>query len=314
MGDKMKQFKFKKIRKKRFTKIKMYVFIFLFIFSYFFVLRFCAKNKFKNEVLTPNMNFINFNIKDFVLTSFDYKINKPISFLNYNIKSAVQFDTKKSAVKESPKKESDTKEVGKETINLDTPLVYIYNTHQSESYVDYSVYDAANVLSDKLNGNGISTYFERQSVTAFLQTNKLKYYESYKVSKKYLSEAKNKHSTLTYFFDIHRDSVSKNLSTLNYEGKNYAKVLLIVGTDNPGYNNNLSNAEKLNTIISSKIPGISRGIMKKGGKGVDGVYNQDISPNSFLIEVGSNYNSKEEVLRTINVIYESIVEYLGDNK
>ena len=50
--------------------------------------------------------------------------------------------------------------------------------------------------------------------------------------------------------------------------------------------------------------------MKKQGAGVNGVYNQDFSPNVFLIEIGGTENTKEEVLNSINVLYEAIAEYI----
>ena len=42
--------------------------------------------------------------------------------------------------------------------------------------------------------------------------------------------------------------------------------------------------------------------MKKGGAGVNGIYNQDISSNAMLIEVGGVDNNIDEVLNTIEII------------
>ena len=130
------------------------------------------------------------------------------------------------------------------------------------------------------------------------------------MSRKYIDEVKIKYPSINYFFDIHRDALSKDKSTLTVGKKNYAKVMFIVGTDNQNYESNYNNAIKLNKIINNKVPGISRGVIKKGGKGVNGVYNQDVSANLFLIEVGGNNNNKEEVINTINVISDSITEYV----
>ena len=51
--------------------------------------------------------------------------------------------------------------------------------------------------------------------------------------------------------------------------------------------------------------------MKKQGYGVNGVYNQDFSPNVFLIEVGTKDSTKEEVINTINILKEALLEYIG---
>ena len=111
-------------------------------------------------------------------------------------------------------------------------------------------------------------------------------------------------------FDIHRDALSKEKSTININGISYAKIMFVVGKENNNYEQNLANANKLNNIISNKVSGISRGVITKEGKGVNGIYNQDIDSNVFLIEVGGNNNTKDEVLRTIDVLYNSIYEYI----
>lgn len=87
-------------------------------------------------------------------------------------------------------------------------------------------------------------------------------------------------------------------------------MLFVVGTDNPNNILNKDTTSKLNEIIKSKVPNISRGIVYHGGKGFNGVYNQDVSSEVFLIEVGGKDNTKEEVENTIEVLNNAIVEYI----
>lgn len=312
----MKQFKSKKIKKKK--NIFIILFTFFFFFSYVFMIKYCLNNKFKKNLLSEDYNYINFNLGELTLKKIKEDINKPVTLLNNNVKNAIEVESKKTSVSNKNKENSEEKndvvnkpnEVILSKDEKTSPIVYIYNTHQTEQYVDYSVYEVSKVLSDKLTSNGIISYFEEQSVSVFLQNNNLKYYKSYTASRKYLNEAKEKYPTINYFFDIHRDSVSKEKSTITYNGKNYAKVLFVVGTDNPNNESNKNNAIKLNEIIKSKVPNISRDIAYHGGDGYNGVYNQDLSSNLFLIEIGGKDNSKEEVLNTMNIIYESICEYI----
>ena len=191
------------------------------------------------------------------------------------------------------------------------PIIYIYNTHQSEEYSNYSVYELSEYLSEEFEKNLIPNYFQRQSIKTYLNNNNYSYSKSYKASKYYMEIAKKKYSSLNYYIDIHRDSVGKSLATTTYNNKTYAKILFVIGLENKNYKDNLKNAEKLNSIIKNKIPNISRGIIKKQGKGVNGVYNQDFSPNVFLIEVGTKDSTKEEVINTINILKESLLEYIG---
>ncbi|QQK74505.1 stage II sporulation protein P [Salicibibacter cibarius] len=55
---------------------------------------------------------------------------------------------------------------------------------------------------------------------------------------------------------------------------------------------------------------LSRGVMTSGGAGVDGVYNQDLSPNSMTIEFGGVDNTFEEVYRSADAVAEVIQEYI----
>lgn len=299
----MKKFKSKKKRKK--LKLKLFIFVFFFIFSYVFMVKLLSSNKLKDNILKDDVNYVRFNLSKTVENQITKLINNPINLLNKNVKNAF------NNVKTASKTIYENKEL-KEALNVDinNPIIYIYNTHQTETYADYSVYDAAYLLKEKLNQAGLSSYLEEQSMKVFLDTNGLKYYNSYTASRNYLDLAKNNYSSLKYFFDIHRDSVSKDISTITYNGKSYAKVLFVVGTDNPNNALNKETTNKLNEIIKSKVPNISRGIVYHGGKGFNGVYNQDVSSEVFLIEVGGKDNTKEEVENTIEVLNNAIVEYI----
>lgn len=301
----MKEFKAKKInhKKKKLKKIRLVIFTFFFFFAYVFMIKYLENNKLKKSVLDEDVNYVNFNVSKLVESKINKVINNPSTLLNDTIKNVkqVEVETKKTSVSDKKNENS---------IKKEEPVIYIYNTHQTEEYVDYSVYEAAKKLNDMLNKNSYTSYFEEQSIKVFLEQNDMKYYKSYTASRKYLGEAIIKYPSLTYFFDIHRDSVLKNKSTLFYNDKSYAKVLFVVGTDNPNNQINYENANKLNELIKSKVPNISRGIAKHGGKGYNGVYNQDVSENTFLIEIGGKENTKEEVENTINIIYEAILEYV----
>ena len=54
------------------------------------------------------------------------------------------------------------------------------------------------------------------------------------------------------------------------------------------------------------------GIYKKGGPGVNGVYNQDFSPNTILIEIGGNENTTNEVLNTTLAFSKVFMEVINE--
>ena len=86
--------------------------------------------------------------------------------------------------------------------------------------------------------------------------------------------------------------------------------MILVGLDHNNYKNNLKEAEKLNKLIEEMYPGLSRGIYKKSGKGVNGIYNQDYSKYVFLFEIGGKENNISEVNNTMKALTEVLVKYI----
>lgn len=119
--------------------------------------------------------------------------------------------------------------------------------------------------------------------------------------------------TLTYFIDIHRDSIKKSISTITIDGIDYAKVLFILGLENENYKENQLMIEYINNMLNQKYPGLSRGIYKKQGSGVNGIYNQDFSPHCILIEFGSSTNTIDEVYNSVIAVGNVLSEYIGDD-
>jgi stage II sporulation protein P len=202
------------------------------------------------------------------------------------------------------------------------PLVYIYNTHQLENYsmknlqiynIKPNVMMASYILREKLNNLNIPTIVEENNLTEFLRLNTWTYKDSYKASRIYVEDAIEKNNTIKYFIDIHRDSVLKEQSTIVLNNKTYAKVMFVVGLENKDYMLNLTLAKDIHQRINNQYKGLSKGILTKKGKGVDGIYNQDISKNAMLIEIGGIDNTIEEVLNTTEILANIIATYIKDN-
>ena len=203
------------------------------------------------------------------------------------------------------------------------PKVYIYNTHQLENYsasnlAEYNVRPnvmmASYILREKLNHLGLPSMVEEGNVTDILQMNNWNYAASYQVTKMFMKDAKEKNPSLEYFIDLHRDSANRNVTFKTINGKNYARILFIVGLENPNYKENLALTTELNNRLEEAYPGITRGIYKKEGPGVDGVYNQDFSPNTILVEMGGVDNNIEEVLNSTEVLADVFYHLVGEKK
>lgn len=311
------------------TKKKVKVFRYLRYISFIFVLAVVlqiSKSLFKNiklfdsneELIIGLLNDSNHHVIYEVKANNFLKgvgkalndVDNPSSMLeqvfNYKLKEEDNIDMISNKVKAVSKEETVTNTENK------TPLVYIYNSHQGETYKNpsYTVITGGKLLKEKLDNLGIPTIFEEADILEFMRTNNWNHAYSYKASKYYVEETLKNNPNLKLIIDFHRDSIDKSASTVEIDGKKYAKVLFVVGLEHDNYQVNLNLAIKLNDMIKNKYPTLTRGVMQKQGPGVNGIYNQNLNPNMILLEFGSEENTFEEITNTISVISNIIKEYV----
>ena len=208
----------------------------------------------------------------------------------------------------------------------DRKVVFIYHSHPRESWVPElkvsSVNEAedekTNVtllgkrLADKLEEIGIGALHSGIDYPTAVEGYNWNF--SYKYSLQTVKEAFAANPDIRFLFDIHRDSAARNVTTAAFGGKEYARVYFIVGKKNENWQQNEAFAKKIHSKLEAKYPGLSRGIWDKGSGG-HAEYNQSVSPNSILIEVGGPHNTIEESNRTIDILAEVIAEvYLDAEK
>lgn len=205
------------------------------------------------------------------------------------------------------------------TNESNNPIVYLYNTHQLETYsnsglesfnITPNIMMASYLLSEKLNKKGIETITEDTNIAEFMKISNIKSSEFYATSRIFLNNAKNKYPTIKYFIDLHRDSISKDISTCEIDNKKYARILFVLGTSNKTYEQNENVMKKIDEISDNLYPCLSRGIYKKYINGWDKAYNQDISENVLLIEIGAKENTMDEVLNTVDALSIILEKYI----
>ena len=131
-----------------------------------------------------------------------------------------------------------------------------------------------------------------------------RYRQGYKVSRSWLENLNN--PNLSLYIDLHRDSINYNLSNINVNGKDYAKIMFVVGT-NYDYQENMNVANGLIREIENINKDISRGVFTRFS-----VYNQDYNKNCVLIEVGGPESTYESVSNSLRVLASAINNYLGE--
>ena len=306
----MKKFKTKKKKHK-------FIYILLIIIAYLFT----TKILMKIELKTSNEEFIKsmlndqnyykkYENKNYINLFTRYILNLDLKNPDTILKSVFKYKNESNVIQE------DTKYIEKEE-----PVVYIYNTHQTENYVDNTLKDyniipnvqmASYLLQGLLEKEHITTIVENGSMSEYLKNNNLDYNESYQASRYYLEKALNQYPNLKLIIDLHRDAVKHSSSTITINGKNYAKLMFVVGKNNNNYEQNLELSNLLSNKINEKYPSLSRGVLTKNGTGIRGRFNQDLSPKIVLIECGGNENTIDEVMNSIVALKEIIKEYLGE--
>lgn len=203
---------------------------------------------------------------------------------------------------------------------------YIYHTHSWESYlpllglegdpdVNKAVDSKTNItivgemLGKEMENLGLGVTVDKTNMGEELKKKGWKTPRSYKVSRTLVQTAMSNNQDLLYFIDLHRDSLRKKNTTVEINNEQYAKVVFVVGKNNPNYQENLEIAKALHEILQDKYPHLSRGIIGKSGKGVDGVYNQDLSKRSVLVEIGGVDNNMDELHNTAKALANTINEY-----
>lgn len=203
-------------------------------------------------------------------------------------------------------------------------IIYIYHSHSREAFLPYlkktdqpekAYHSKANItlvgemLGKSLKRRGIGTTVNSTDIVQEMDSRGLDYGSSYAVSGEHVRAAQKENSDLEIFLDIHRDSLRKDSTTIEMNGEGYAQLLFVVGTGHREFEKNLAFTEDLHQQLQIEYPGLSKGILEKDSNQGNGVYNQNLSPNSVIVEVGGVDNTVEELHRTVEALAEVLSNY-----
>ncbi len=200
------------------------------------------------------------------------------------------------------------------------PKVLIYQTHTSESYVlnekdlgktnvpiynkdpKYNVVRVGDELTKNLKKYGIDVL---HNGTVHDTNHPAAYGASLKTLQKYIKS----YPSLKVTFDIHRDGLGngqKLRAVTKVNGKNAAQIMFVVGTNgnglpHPNWKENLKFAIQLQQVLNEKYPGLAKPIWISKNR-----YNQQVTNNSLIIEVGGDGNLLSECLESTKYLAEAI--------
>lgn len=188
------------------------------------------------------------------------------------------------------------------------PTIAIYHTHSDESYIkgdgteskegNGGIYDVGEILAERLRKMGFNVIYSDANHNPHD-------INAYNRSRRTAMQLIKK-SAPDVVIDVHRDAVPASQYQTEVKGQDATKVKLVIGRTNPNMKANLEFAKQIKAAMDKQAPGLSNGIFM--GKGD---YNQDLTPRSVLIEVGSHTNSKEEAEKGAELFASTLPVVLG---
>lgn len=213
------------------------------------------------------------------------------------------------------------------------PKVLIYHTHTTEAYFQTPAYsyepsgDSRTRENDKnivAVGEKLATLLRDKYGIAVLHDitdhEPPKLATSYSRSVKTMEKYREQYPSITMYIDVHRDAYgskpTENKDYIVIDGKEVARMMFVVGTgkgatgtgygEMPDFTANYALAKRITETLAAVNPGLVRNIRVKTGR-----YNQHISNQCLLVEVGHNANTLEQALNAIDYLAAAIAECAG---
>ena len=292
-----------KFKSKRKIKLKFKYLIFIIIIILIYLLFSYISSNFK--LVTINKNAISKILSN---NSIHIIYNEDDNYLNKILQKFININDPVGILKN----QTENKIILKDKLKLSSYKykVYLYNTHDLEQYKDFiqnikiNVGNASLLLSNNLKSIGIDVIVEKQKVSDLTNNDLSKSFDTSKI----LIENIIQNENIDLFIDLHRDDEKKGVTTLELNGKKYAKVKFVVGRKNKNYMLNYNLTELINRKIKEKYPNLTRGIVLNDNY----TYNQELSEKIIFINIGGYENDIVEVKNTIDLLGPIIKEVLDE--
>ncbi|MBU5435303.1 stage II sporulation protein P [Pseudoflavonifractor sp. MSJ-37] len=198
------------------------------------------------------------------------------------------------------------------TLPKEGPEILIVHTHATEAYAPdgadtYAPTDAnSRTLDETQNmirvGDEMARVFQEMGLDVLHDKGAYDYpaYQgAYGRSGAAVADYLARYPSIQLVLDVHRDALVGNDGTVykavtKVDGEKTAQVMLVVGSGSghPNWMANLALAAKIQKSLDGLYPTLARPMTLRGS-----VYNQELSPGSLLVEVGSHGNTLQEALR-----------------
>ncbi|MBS3948843.1 MAG: stage II sporulation protein P [Dethiobacter sp.] len=191
--------------------------------------------------------------------------------------------------------------------------VIIYHTHTTESFVPTAgkKFTEDLALTVARLGEQLATLLREEYAIPVVHNqdvHDIPRSTSYEVALTTVRGLLEEHQDTVLLIDLHRDGVDRQISTLRVEGQAVGRILFVVGSRHPQWQENFSRALFLHERLEEIAPGLSRGVRERPL-----VYNQHLHPGALLIEVGGHENSLQEAMRAVPYLAQALAKLYYEN-
>ncbi len=183
----------------------------------------------------------------------------------------------------------------------------IFHSHGAEAYVPSDgtesilegggILEVGSVFAAALEENGLPVI---HSMETHVPHDAGAYHRSRRTKEELMRE------NAEVFFDVHRDAVPAEEYLEFVEGEETVQIQFVVGRQNQNVEVNRSFAESLKYVTDQLYPGLIKGIFLAQGN-----YNQDMTPLSLLLEVGSHLNTREGAEKSVGLFANAVNYYFA---
>lgn len=191
-----------------------------------------------------------------------------------------------------------------------TRRIAVYNSHGAESYIEGDGEESKDPGGGILDvGDRLAAALEEKDVEVLRSKEPHTPHDAgaYGRSKRTVEEFLKEDPDV--LIDVHRDAVPEEEYLEEVEGEERVQVQFVVGRQNQNMEVNKEFAEGLKARADELYPGLVKGIFMARGS-----YNQEMSPQATLIEVGSHTNNKEQAQESMDLFAVVLNDYLYDGE
>lgn len=210
------------------------------------------------------------------------------------------------------KRDSDVEIIG-DPLDNSKKKILIYHTHTNEAYAEgnqglsTTVAAVGDALTSELEAMGFTVIHDKTV------HDKPDYNNAYSAARSTMEGYMNNYGDFDLIIDLHRDGgPAKESVTTSIDGETMAKVMFVTTEQDPRAGAHMANLNSIIETAESMYPGIIR--PRKIFTYLSGInfYNQDLSDNAILMEVGADVNELSEAQLSMKYMGKVFATYLNN--